>query len=727
MRRYKMKQKRFFRFLRSDNRFLIMLLLWLMIFIFLLIFLGAYAHNTQSYHAQLSSSTETAIHIAFEKINDAMRTGESIIDAHQLTLRDNFRDIDQLELKQISDALKQLCSTSPFIQECVMYKKDGEFYITSQGTVSKDDFFRHQYIGTEDDAVFWENVMGQYYTPSIIPVTDYQSVELPTNTSQPLFVVPKIFSVQKVGILIFVNENQFLGFCGIADTAPELKVTLYDKTGTVALANHKDKRPFHMDLLNDKPVYRASHSYFSTTYATWFEYQDMVYQFYISNPYAAYTTVLIALLFAIIALGMAHTIGVAKKAYYKLLQLAGNPEADTAETADTLLASLTARLQGDAILPRLQPAILAACAFDAAYYHVNRATVDLQLSDLINRQAYAMAIFVYTNHRKLQLSSAENPEDILIAHGIDAITLRVTSSRRYLLLIAPPDGCLPEEQSLDQLLCNQICALQSDIVVIRSSVFSQFSSLYDARCEAEAMLPSCTAGALGCVVSSVSGATTNIRLPSQLENADTTISRLLFSSAPMDLIPYLNTSLEEAIASGMPFSEYQFLVQSLYAYFVNALTMCDSDNDVFNEVDDMFAQQLAQCAARLDAEGLKTALINTVFCIVPQLHTTERQDDKSDILRYIHQNYKSDLYLEKIAGHFGYQTKYFSYYFKREFKVGFNEYLTQLRVEEGKRLLKNTDKSIADIASELGYGNHASFSIAFKKATGLSPSTFREP
>lgn len=65
---------------------------------------------------------------------------------------------------------------------------------------------------------------------------------------------------------------------------------------------------------------------------------------------------------------------------------------------------------------------------------------------------------------------------------------------------------------------------------------------------------------------------------------------------------------------------------------------------------------------------------------------------------------------------------YLSAYINNNMRMNFNTWVNALRIEDAKKLLKETtDLSIADIAARLGYADHSSFSRQFKKNTGLSP------
>lgn len=54
-----------------------------------------------------------------------------------------------------------------------------------------------------------------------------------------------------------------------------------------------------------------------------------------------------------------------------------------------------------------------------------------------------------------------------------------------------------------------------------------------------------------------------------------------------------------------------------------------------------------------------------------------------------------------------------------------NRYLTSLRMEQAKELLRDHRLSVSDVALQLGYGSDVAFSRAFRRHTGASPATWR--
>jgi len=93
---------------------------------------------------------------------------------------------------------------------------------------------------------------------------------------------------------------------------------------------------------------------------------------------------------------------------------------------------------------------------------------------------------------------------------------------------------------------------------------------------------------------------------------------------------------------------------------------------------------------------------------------------------YIDRNYMSpDISLNAVATHVNISPNHFSTLFSQEEGLTFIEYLTRVRLDQAKRLLKMSSLKCSDIAYEVGYGDPHYFSFIFKKNTGISPSEYR--
>lgn len=93
---------------------------------------------------------------------------------------------------------------------------------------------------------------------------------------------------------------------------------------------------------------------------------------------------------------------------------------------------------------------------------------------------------------------------------------------------------------------------------------------------------------------------------------------------------------------------------------------------------------------------------------------------------YINRNYSdSNININDICSYLHISQTYFSLLFKRETKMTFTNYLTLIRMEEAKQLLKTTDMKTFAVARKVGYSEPNYFSYCFKRYFGMSPSEYR--
>ena len=95
-------------------------------------------------------------------------------------------------------------------------------------------------------------------------------------------------------------------------------------------------------------------------------------------------------------------------------------------------------------------------------------------------------------------------------------------------------------------------------------------------------------------------------------------------------------------------------------------------------------------------------------------------------LQYINDHYSEKFSLQDIADHVHFSAPYFSKVFKREMETTFSKYLTDLRIEKSKELLKNSDVPLADIPALVGFEEQSYFTRVFRTNTGISPGKYRE-
>jgi len=96
------------------------------------------------------------------------------------------------------------------------------------------------------------------------------------------------------------------------------------------------------------------------------------------------------------------------------------------------------------------------------------------------------------------------------------------------------------------------------------------------------------------------------------------------------------------------------------------------------------------------------------------------------VLAYMERNYVNDLKLEDIAKLFSYNSAYLGKVFKKTTGSSFNDVLNNIRIENAKRLLLETDLKVYQISEQVGYSNTDYFYSKFRKYVGVSPKEFIE-
>jgi len=95
-------------------------------------------------------------------------------------------------------------------------------------------------------------------------------------------------------------------------------------------------------------------------------------------------------------------------------------------------------------------------------------------------------------------------------------------------------------------------------------------------------------------------------------------------------------------------------------------------------------------------------------------------------IEYIRKHYSEKLTLHDIAENVQLSEGYLCARFSKETGKGFLEFLNEVRIEQAKILLKQTNLKVYEIAEKVGYSNTKYFTDVFKKITGMAPLKFKE-
>lgn len=96
------------------------------------------------------------------------------------------------------------------------------------------------------------------------------------------------------------------------------------------------------------------------------------------------------------------------------------------------------------------------------------------------------------------------------------------------------------------------------------------------------------------------------------------------------------------------------------------------------------------------------------------------------IKSYIEAHFTEDLSLSSLAEMFHYNPSYLSRLYKENTGETLMDYFCELRLNYAKRLLRDSRKKTSEIAKQCGFSSTKYFNQAFKKAVGMSPTSYRQ-
>lgn len=109
-----------------------------------------------------------------------------------------------------------------------------------------------------------------------------------------------------------------------------------------------------------------------------------------------------------------------------------------------------------------------------------------------------------------------------------------------------------------------------------------------------------------------------------------------------------------------------------------------------------------------------------------RIYNCNEQDTIHQIKQYIKNHSSENISLEMLGDRVGLSAIYISKLFKEKLNINYIDYLTLCRVDKAKEYMLFPEKSIKEIAFEVGYHDPNYFSKVFKKQVGVSPKKYRD-
>lgn len=94
-------------------------------------------------------------------------------------------------------------------------------------------------------------------------------------------------------------------------------------------------------------------------------------------------------------------------------------------------------------------------------------------------------------------------------------------------------------------------------------------------------------------------------------------------------------------------------------------------------------------------------------------------------VQYIAERYSYPISVEDVADYTGVSRSHLFRLFRQEMQISPKDYLTDYRISQARRLLRETGLSVAAIAHSVGFEDNLYFSKAFKRVEGRTPTEYR--
>jgi len=126
--------------------------------------------------------------------------------------------------------------------------------------------------------------------------------------------------------------------------------------------------------------------------------------------------------------------------------------------------------------------------------------------------------------------------------------------------------------------------------------------------------------------------------------------------------------------------------------------------------------------------ALRTLICATLMEAIRQIHSPSLKPDRivAAAIAYLNQHYLEPLSVAKLGEFLGYSRSRTFELFKSQTGLTPKDYLVRVRVEKAEELLRQTRRSIIDIAHSVGFNSSQYFSTVFRRYTGQTPAEFRQ-
>ena len=226
-------------------------------------------------------------------------------------------------------------------------------------------------------------------------------------------------------------------------------------------------------------------------------------------------------------------------------------------------------------------------------------------------------------------------------------------------------------------------------------------------------------------ITSQNGFSLKLLDPSKLSQS--VIDRFLRSGLKENVSQFVEDYIESiGLDSGNSLSFRKYIVTNI---LIGVSAFLDEIGIGKHVIIDSFGD-IEQITEKVTTLSCTKELIEEIFDVALDFRDNNSKQKYANLLSaaetYIRENYNSeDISLNLVAQVTNVSPSYFSSIFSQEKGITFIEFLTNVRIEKAKELLRSTTLRSSEISQAVGYKDSHYFSYLFKKETGLTPREYR--
>ncbi|MFL0248130.1 response regulator [Candidatus Clostridium stratigraminis] len=210
------------------------------------------------------------------------------------------------------------------------------------------------------------------------------------------------------------------------------------------------------------------------------------------------------------------------------------------------------------------------------------------------------------------------------------------------------------------------------------------------------------------------------------ENKERTLANCLKVGTGEDMIETIDKLFEDVIAFKASYKDYQIYIMEILTTILKAARDSNIDIDNIFGINHNLLVELYSLKSVEEAQSFFKDICSKIMSNI----VMDRLDTYKELVHrakeYVKENYKSgEVNINGVCNHLHISPTYFSFIFKKETKTTFINYVTQVRMEAAKELLRTSNLKSFEIAEKVGYSEPNYFSYSFKKKFGQSPSEYR--